>query len=393
MDFSGTGPKYVGGEESVVGFDTDYLSYRILNACAKEDLGYTIVHRMWWLPPKKTMASGLRELFGDMDILYGLMLDVKKVEDGQVVMFFEAEKEVSAGWDNEDERCGWRVYGSWNSKKESFLLKCLGANHTCPRALENKQASAKWIAKTYIEKFRISPKWDVSDMKRELQLTYGIRINDNKCYRARNEARILLEGTLEEEYKKLRPYVAALQKADPEGRFVLEVDIRAEDKVTFKRIYVGFSGLFKGFLAGCRPVIGFDGCFLKGELPGMLLSAVGKDGNNQMFPLAWAVTEGETTSSWKWFVELVTRQLRLDQGNGWTVISDQQKVSLYVVPIDFKLHCCCCQSCAWFLCGLGFRAEIYMLFTGEIIALILCVFLIIWTTSCFLCSYAGPSYL
>ncbi|CAN1800060.1 hypothetical protein LINPERHAP1_LOCUS22370, partial [Linum perenne] len=139
MDFSGTGPKYVGGEESVVGFDTDYLSYRILNACAKEDLGYTIVHQ----------------------------------------------------------RCGWRVYGSWNSKKESFLLKCLGANHTCPRALENKQASAKWIAKTYIEKFRISPKWDVSDMKRELQLTYGIRINDNKCYRARNEARILLEDSVE----------------------------------------------------------------------------------------------------------------------------------------------------------------------------------------------------
>ncbi|CAN1780354.1 hypothetical protein LINPERHAP1_LOCUS15067 [Linum perenne] len=44
-----------------------------------------------------------------------------------------------------------------------------------------------------------------------------------------------------------------------------------------------------------------------------------------MFPLAWAVTEGETTSSWTWFVELVQSQLHLDQGNGWTVISDQQK--------------------------------------------------------------------
>ncbi|CAN1130460.1 hypothetical protein LINPERHAP1_LOCUS23011 [Linum perenne] len=44
-----------------------------------------------------------------------------------------------------------------------------------------------------------------------------------------------------------------------------------------------------------------------------------------MFPLAWAVTEGETTSSWKWFVELVHDQLQLDQGNRWTVISDQQK--------------------------------------------------------------------
>ncbi|CAN1179092.1 hypothetical protein LINPERHAP2_LOCUS33998 [Linum perenne] len=399
MDFNGSEPRYVGGEESVVGYHTDYLSYRTLNAVAKEDLGYTIVHRMWWLPPKKTMASGLRELFGDNDILYGLMIDVKKVEDGQVVMFFEAEREVSGGWDNEDgnlgddegynsddddgadmsvrppilvlsddsgesdhgddpqgkkrrirtvyyssggeevqqcsssmfslagnwvilptypnsllnvayqirwgghfvakellvedggsvQRCMWlEVYGSWNSRKESFILKCLGENHTCPRASENKQASAKWIAKTYIEKFRITPKWDISDMKRELELTYGIRINDNKCYRSRNEARILLEDTLEEEHKKLRPYVAALQNDDPEGKFVLEVDVRAEDKVTFKRMYVGFSSLFKGFLAGCRPMIGFNACFLKGELPGMLLSAVGKDGDNGMFPLAWA---------------------------------------------------------------------------------------------------------
>ncbi|CAN1756291.1 hypothetical protein LINPERHAP1_LOCUS6085 [Linum perenne] len=225
------------------------------------------------------------------------------------------------------DRFGWRVYGSWNSRKESFILKCLGEKHTCPRALENMQASAKWIATTYIEKFRITPKWDISAMKRELKLTYEIRINDNKCYRARNEARILLEGTLEEGYKKLRPYVAALQNADPEGQFILEVDVRAEDKVTFKRMYTGFSSLFKGFLAGCQTIIGFDGCFLKGELPGMLLSAVGKDGDNGMFPLAWAVIEGETTSSWMWFVELVQGQLRLDQGNGWTVISDQQKVS------------------------------------------------------------------
>ncbi|CAN1768209.1 hypothetical protein LINPERHAP1_LOCUS10564 [Linum perenne] len=195
------------------------------------------------------------------------------------------------------EHCGWRVYGSWNSRKEAFVLKCLGENHRCPRALENKQASAKWIAKTYIEKFRLSPKWDVIDMKRELQMTYGIRINDNKCYRARNAARTLLEGSLEDEYKKIRPYVAALQRADPEGRFCLKVDVHPDDKNTFKRLYVGFSSLFKGFLAGCRPIIGFDGCFLKGELPGMLLSAVEKDGNDQMFPLAWAVTEGENTSA------------------------------------------------------------------------------------------------
>ncbi|CAN1216751.1 hypothetical protein LINPERPRIM_LOCUS759 [Linum perenne] len=106
MDFSGSEPKYVGGEENVVGFDTDYLSYHTLLTCAKEDLGYQTVDRMWWLPPKKTMASGLRELIRDTEILYGLMIDVKKVDDGQDVMFFEAEKEVSGGWDNEDGNMG-----------------------------------------------------------------------------------------------------------------------------------------------------------------------------------------------------------------------------------------------------------------------------------------------
>ncbi|CAN1291054.1 hypothetical protein LINPERPRIM_LOCUS20976 [Linum perenne] len=106
MDFSGSEPKYVGGEENVFGFDTDYLSYRTLMAVARDDLGYQIVHRMWWLPLKKTMANGLRELFGDNEILYGLMIDVNKVEEGQVVMFFEATKEASGGWDNEDGNLG-----------------------------------------------------------------------------------------------------------------------------------------------------------------------------------------------------------------------------------------------------------------------------------------------
>ncbi|CAN1247722.1 hypothetical protein LINPERPRIM_LOCUS6458, partial [Linum perenne] len=36
MDFSGSELKYVGGEENVVGFDTDYLTYCTLIACAKE---------------------------------------------------------------------------------------------------------------------------------------------------------------------------------------------------------------------------------------------------------------------------------------------------------------------------------------------------------------------
>ena len=52
----------------------------------------------------------------------------------------------------------------------------------------------------------------------------------------------------------------------------------------------------------CRPLIGLDGCFLKGEYRGQLLTAIGKDGNNQMLPIAYAVVEAETTELWSWLL-------------------------------------------------------------------------------------------
>ncbi|KAI4377366.1 hypothetical protein MLD38_015005 [Melastoma candidum] len=68
------------------------------------------------------------------------------------------------------------------------------------------------------------------------------------------------------------------------------------------------------------------------KVGGMLLTAVGRDGNDGMYPIAWAVVEGENQNSWTWFIELLFKQLNVRSGYGWTFISDQQKVcvSLYV---------------------------------------------------------------
>ncbi|KAK4397806.1 hypothetical protein Sango_1256100 [Sesamum angolense] len=51
--------------------------------------------------------------------------------------------------------------------------------------------------------------------------------------------------------------------------------------------------LIQGFIGGCRPIIGLDACFLKGPFGGQLMAAIGKDGNNQMFPLTVAVVQCE----------------------------------------------------------------------------------------------------
>ena len=54
----------------------------------------------------------------------------------------------------------------------------------------------------------------------------------------------------------------------------------AEADIIFRRLYICFKPLAEGFVNGCRQFIGLDGCFLKTEAKGQLLSAVGKDGNN-----------------------------------------------------------------------------------------------------------------
>ncbi|XP_020413352.1 uncharacterized protein LOC109947482 [Prunus persica] len=50
-------------------------------------------------------------------------------------------------------------------------------------------------------------------------------------------------------------------------------------KLAKKVIQAGFK---KGFVEGCRPVVGVDGCHLKGPCSGQILTAVGVDGNNDL---------------------------------------------------------------------------------------------------------------
>jgi len=70
-----------------------------------------------------------------------------------------------------------------------------------------------------------------------------------------------------------------------------------------------------------------DGCFLKGKYGRELLTTVGRDGNDQILPIAYAIVEVENKDSWKWFLELLIDDLGGDAvGASCTFISYQQKV-------------------------------------------------------------------
>ncbi|XP_057416083.1 uncharacterized protein LOC130710749 [Lotus japonicus] len=158
----------------------------------------------------------------------------------------------------------------------------------------------------------------------EGQLRWGVVLNRFQASRIRTAAKKMIDGAEQEQYKHLRSYANELLRSNPNSTVIIKSEMGADGPV-FQRIYVCFAACRMAFARHCRPLIGLDGCFLKGVYGGQLLTAVGKDGNNQMFPIAFAVVEAETRDSWEWFVSLLLDDLNTIQSRRWSFISDQQK--------------------------------------------------------------------
>ncbi|XP_050233158.1 uncharacterized protein LOC126681655 [Mercurialis annua] len=136
-----------------------------------------------------------------------------------------------------------------------------------------------------------------------------------------------LMGSYREEYGLLHDYAAVIKQTNPGTTcFAMSCSTdNLEGKPLFSMFYVCFEACKKGWMAGCRKIIGINGCFLKGICKGQLLCAAGRDGNNQMFPIAWGVVELETKTTWSWFLKSLINDLELGDGEGYTFISVMQK--------------------------------------------------------------------
>ena len=97
----------------------------------------------------------------------------------------------------------------------------------------------------------------------------------------------------------------------------------------FRRIYIWLGALKNGFKAGKKDLLGLDGCFMKGQYPGQLLTVVVLDLNHVTYPLAFALVEAKTLNSWSWFLAVLGDDLDLKKESNFTFMSDRQKV-----------HCC-----------------------------------------------------
>jgi hypothetical protein len=167
--------------------------------------------------------------------------------------------------------------------------------------------------------------WKISSLKQHIQEDMFANVSTAQVKRAK---KIVMKKWLDArkgQYSRIFDYQLELLRSNPGSTVVVKLEPK-QVKPIFQRIYICLEACKKGFMAGCRKVIGLDGCFFKGATNGELLCAVGRDANNQMYPLAWAVVEKENNDSWDWFCSLLFRDVNVLDGEGWVIISDQQKV-------------------------------------------------------------------
>ncbi|XP_030942049.1 uncharacterized protein LOC115967106 [Quercus lobata] len=302
--------------ESLVGFDDDQLA-----PAAKEpefnvqiDMRKPEFRKGMKFPNSKVFREALREYA------------IKKAIDIKFKM--NEKKKISVYYINE---CGWRCYASQLPRELTFQIKTFNPECTCPRFFKHSQVTSSYVAKKFIQEFDKNLNWKVASVQHHVKQALEIDISYSQVYRAKRKATDLITRDEQLQYGKLRDYAEMIKLNDKGSRVILQTEMEDENaQPKFKRMYIRYNAQKLGFLEGCRPIIGLDGCHLKVRFGGQILSAIARDANDNIFPVAFAVVEQENKDSWVRFLQQFSDDIGNPEQLNLVFISDRQKPSASV---------------------------------------------------------------
>ncbi|TXG51444.1 hypothetical protein EZV62_023968 [Acer yangbiense] len=198
--------------------------------------------------------------------------------------------------------------------------------HACQKVHKNQEANDVWVANRFKSLIEENPDININFLGSEIHRFYGITIPTWTLYRAKN--RVLDSTTIEyaECYDKLYSYGHMVRETNPGSVALLKTISPAPSTHSkFQRFFISFFAQKHGFIFGCWPFIGLDGCHLKGKFPGVITAATAIDANFGVFPVAVAICEVESKSSWGWFLRHLYEHIGLDDNRRLTFMTDRQK--------------------------------------------------------------------
>ncbi|XP_066374845.1 uncharacterized protein [Miscanthus floridulus] len=251
------------------------------------------------------------------------------LDERKVIRFIKNDpKRVRAICDWEG--CPWVCLLSNTSRSDSWQISTFTNNHMCPPKRDNKLVTSAVIARKYEKFIFANPCWKIPHMQQTVQEEMFATVSKSKLKRAKSLVMQKALDATKKQYSRLYDYQMELLRSNPGSNVIVNKEDNVEPPI-FRRMYICLHACKEGFKAGCRKVVGLDGCFFKGATNGELLCAIGRDANNQMYPIAWAVVDKENNDNWDWFCDMLFRDVGVQGGHGWVFISDQQKGILNAV--------------------------------------------------------------
>lgn len=228
---------------------------------------------------------------------------------------------------NESEGCEWKIYASVLPSDNVWKVRVFVDKHSCVPNGECSMLKVPQIARLFVNKIREEPDYFIP-MKIEeiIQEKWGITVSRPQCQAARNKAVRWTECEYDHQFSRLRDYAAELIESNKESTVEIDTLKNKKGEEEFNRMYICFENVRRTWKESCRPLIGVDGYFVKHKIKGQQLVALGRDADNAIYPVAWGVVQVENTDNWLWFVRMVKKNLELEDGDGFILVSDRQKV-------------------------------------------------------------------
>nr|GEZ44932.1 hypothetical protein [Tanacetum cinerariifolium] len=153
---------------------------------------------------------------------------------------------------------------------------------------------------------------------------------EHKAFRAK--AQVHLRGDVEIQYSLLRDYANEIQRCNQDTTVNIDVYGKEDhEKPTrmFRRIYVCLGALKRGFKESGRELLGLDGAFMRRQYSGQMLTTVGVDANNGIYPVAYDKQKGLVPTIAKLFPAVDHRQLLDDRDS--PIITSLEYVREYLM--------------------------------------------------------------
>ena len=221
--------------------------------------------------------------------------------------------------------CLWSIWAICNKKHEMWLIsKCKGP-HSCTSlqvATDGRMMDSRFISIALEQYIREDIGRSIKDLRSMLLAKQRHEVTMYKVWEAKQKVVKRIYRDFDELNTEFPRFLMALDDANPDIVTLLKCNPHVLRTCIFNSAFWAFGPCIRGF-RHCRPVISIDAMHLYGKYKRKLLIAMATNGNNEVYPLAFAIVESEGTKAWGRFLACLL-----------TYVTDQTNLC-----IIFDRHC------------------------------------------------------